>query len=181
MTARISNHLTARNISCRKLFLAAVPPSPSYSSADIGKVLTVGEGSETVQTVIVPEQTVTLSDALGAALTIAEGKSLPSVGESVAVTLNGEMIQTTVTEYGGNPVVRLSETTNFGILFDSDTDAYLVSTSTSDYGTYTVSLTASVPSVEPKWKNVFPPLPTADGNYILTISNGTASWTNQSS
>lgn len=38
---------------------------PSYSSSDIGKALTVGEGSETVQTVIVPEQTVTLEEGSG--------------------------------------------------------------------------------------------------------------------
>jgi hypothetical protein len=130
---------------------------PKYTSADKGKVLTVGEGSETVQTVIVPEQTVTLTvpeeglNPDAAILTGADFSSV-SVGTVALMSVNGVARTVTAVDpfgdggivfpYGdeNNTAIRRSAFTG-DIKFTSDVA-----------GTYTVSLSCSVPSVEPKWK-----------------------------
>lgn len=173
--------------------LGAIPSGlPSYTSADKGKVLTIGEGEGSVTTVIVPEQTVNLVD--GAA-------SL----SNVAITYDDLVVGDTATLHISDGVQSLEyemtvaedsegESTFLYYQYESDTEYYQILyhpqngwlifaqgiEHTPLSGEYTVSLVKTVPSVEPKWDNVFPPLPTANGNYILTISNGTASWTNQS-
>ena len=156
---------------------------PEYTSADKGKVLTIGEGEESVTTVIVPEQSVTMAvpDTFLVNVDYAGAISLAN-GTSATLVVNDAQIA--MTAYS----MEDAELGHIEIFEDENSEYNIVcaenSTTFSAGGlipgtTYTVSLSASVPSVEPKWDNVFPPLPTANGNYLLTISNGTASWTSQ--
>jgi len=129
---------------------------PKPTTSDIGKVLTVGEGSETVQTVIVPEQTVTLTVQQGGqpgavVLTGADFSSV-SVGTVALMSVNGVTRTVTAVDPLGNG----------GIVFpygDENNTAILKSAITGEIkfnsevaGTYTVSLVKTVTSVEPKWE-----------------------------
>jgi hypothetical protein len=130
---------------------------PSYSSADIGKVLTVGEGSETVQTVIVPEQTaefIAFGVNARAPITDVSFEGL-STGDSVNVIVNGN---TYAAEYGevqrGVGVFYTSEGYSFSIYYDGRSSQYLFddANASSVGDSIIVSATSSVPSVEPKWE-----------------------------
>lgn len=115
---------------------------PSYTSADIGKVLTIGEGeSETV--VIVPEQTVTYETATGV-IENADFSSV-SVGDVATMTVNGVAEEVTAMEVdgaigfviGGVAIVHLPDGTT---ILEAQP------------ATYTVSLAKTVTSIEPKWE-----------------------------
>jgi len=119
---------------------------PKPTSSDIGKVLTVGEGSETVQTVIVPEQTVTV-ESTPVPLVGADASGFV-VGNTGVMTVNGTDHNVTATDMGGpeRAIVYGDQESGFMIAYVQGSVLFKGSP-----GTYTVSLTASVPSVEPKW------------------------------
>lgn len=117
---------------------------PSYSSSDIGKVLTVGEG-DPVQTVIVPEQTVTASGENPAALTGADVSGFV-VGNEGVMTVNGTDYDVVASAINGAIVFGSAGSLMIGYMGD---DVLFVAIAP---GTYTVSLTVSVPKAEPKWE-----------------------------
>jgi hypothetical protein len=138
---------------------------PSYSSSDIGKVLTVGEGSETVQTVVVPEQTVTIADGEGNDLTGYDFSSV-SIGDVLQVTING-VTKNVEYEQGLGNLTKLMFDDEAGIVILCSIESLpqFVRLNAED-GTYTVSVSASVPSAEPKWE-------AASGGGIVDIAIGT--------
>lgn len=163
----------------------ADPPSglPSYTSADKGKVLALGEGSSSTTEVIVPEQSVTMAsytqgDEGVVAAIFSSSPFDPDEGfpeDDYVLKLNGVDYPLVSNEwsdldFGSGVYLYL----NYD---DVQTGLFLVVEGTTVGQTYTVSLTRSVPSVEPKWEQVIPALPTTDGDYKLTISDGVASWT----
>lgn len=130
---------------------------PEYSASDIGKVFTVGEGeAETV--VIVPEQTLTVTDDTTPTVNGLD-EAYFVVGQECTLTVNGDSYAATVREMAPNDptpiIVYFGATVTYGIEFISNEYRFFVTDSDSDEpvpGTYTVTLTASVPSVEPKWE-----------------------------
>ena len=130
---------------------------PPYTSADKGKVLTVGEGSESETVVIVPEQTVTVVEG-GSYLTNADFSSV-SVGTSGTMTIDVDSF----------PVVAQDLDGMIGFMAEDGGESYAIATDGTDVffetsitGTHTVSLTASVPSVELKFE------PPAEGGGKIT-------------
>lgn len=152
---------------------------PAYSPSDIGKVLTLGEGSETVQTVIVPEQTVTFSDE-PVLLTNANENAFKNLrsGETANAVINGVSYVATSFDLMG--------TVAYGVSLDQDTALFIkysedmggVVLNGDAPGTYTISMAASVTGVEPKWAVVLglPDYSNAEEDSILKIHNGVPIW-----
>ena len=155
---------------------------PEYTSADNGKVLTLGEGSESETVIIVPEQSVTIeyegAVPLNSALTdyFVEGAtaSLKINNTPHNVTCDKYLAFAYTSESGG---LLTTYTVYYLPEPDGDTPAGVYFNCNVD-GNYTVSLTKSVPVVEPKWEKIveLPELPAANGNYNLHIASGVASW-----
>ena len=133
---------------------------PPYTSADKGKGLILGEGSESETVVIVPEQTVTYDGETPALLTGADPSGFV-VGTAGVMTVNGTSYEVEAEEVSGAVAFIASE---------GGSDLYVIGEAPAGIafiqaghvpGTYTVSLTASVPSVEPKWEK---------GNIVMPIS-----------
>jgi hypothetical protein len=147
---------------------------PEYTSADKGKVLTVEEGSETVQTVIVPEQTVTVSGGRPASLTGADVSGFV-VGNTGVLTVNS--VDYDVVARDDNGVIAFGIPDN-GMIGLVNGNALFVAAAN---GTYTVSLTVSAPKVEPKWEAAIPTYP-KDGAFTLevedTSTGGTVTFNN---
>lgn len=119
---------------------------PSYTPADKGKVLTIGEGEGSVTTVIVPEQTVTQTE--GPIPLTGVDVSGFAVGVSGIMTINGTEYNVTAEESVGGAIAFPALEAEVIIVLDNG----VVTLGTPNPGTYTVSLSASVPSVEPKWE-----------------------------
>lgn len=117
---------------------------PPYTSADKGKVLTVGEGSGSETIVVVPEQTVTVES--GPVPLVGADASSFVVGNTGVMTVNGTDHNVTATDMDG-AIVYGGQEIGFMIAY-ADGEVMCAG----EPGTYTVSLTASVPSVEPKWE-----------------------------
>ena len=141
---------------------------PSYSSSDIGKALTIGEG-ESTETVIVPAQDIQLTDSNGAAVGEVEDADIEAFsnlqdGDSVVFVANGVVLPTTEVhriedEFGNvtidvagfvNPAQGLYslsyEVGGNNIMFRYMTQGGILPTH------MPLSLSVSVPSVEPKWE-----------------------------
>lgn len=119
---------------------------PPYTSADKGKVLTVGEGSGSETLTIVPEQTVTIETDEGSVPLVGADASGFVVGNTGVMTVNGTDYNVTATDMDG-AIVYGGQEIGFMIAY-ADGEVMCAG----EPGTYTVSLTASVPSVEPKWE-----------------------------
>ena len=133
---------------------------PEYTSADKGKVLTIGEGEGSVTTVVVPEQTMAVSD--DPSPVVGADSSAFVVGATAVLLAHGER------NVGGEYTLTCMEEEE-GIKGFVDERAplafFLYEGSVLVRGsedTWTFSLTASVPSVEPKWEGV--------GGYIHNAS-----------
>lgn len=144
---------------------------PEYTYADKGKVLTLGEGSESETVVVVPEQTVTIVEG-GSYLTNADFSSV-SVGTSGTMTIDTDSFQVIAQNLDGM----------IGFMAEEGGESYAIATDGTDVffetsitGTHTVSLTASVPSVEPKWEEIIPDYRLASEGDVLTIENGVPVW-----
>ena len=127
---------------------------PTYTDADIGKVLTLAEGSESETVVIVPEDTYTAT--AGVAYPVSDGDaSYFTAGQTATMNVNGTDYPVTGIENGGTVgfvAVIPHDPQNIEVVFyEYNGDIFLEVGLT---GTYTVSLTASVSSVEPKWVEV---------------------------
>lgn len=156
------------------------PPSslPSYTSADKGKVLGLGEGDTSTTEVIVPEQSVTTEYSSYISKYMAsveiDDVSQPSAdytytmtinGTDYPVVINGWQYWTNDHEYGIGPNIPDITSWNFVALNAEAAD------------TYTVSLTRSVPSVEPKWENVgIPAYTEEDIGSVLTVAEADAEY-----
>lgn len=139
---------------------------PPYTSADKGKVLTVGEGSESETVVIVPEQTVTLSPE-GFAVLSNVVDDLFTAGRIVNMTVDNETASGEIVGDGLGLAVNITHeslTWRIGKIDELGGFVFQVVDENEDPvpGTYTVSLTTSVPSVEPKWEK---------GNIVIPVSN----------
>ena len=140
---------------------------PSYTSSDVGKVLTVGEDAENPQTInIVPQQTVVLTqDDIAAELTGYDFSGV-SVGDTLTLTVDDHSetvtvitgggvelaVAATYSVQGGQQTVQIGFVTGTGAGFDCLFRGTGGDTATRKPGTYTVSLTKSVPSVAPVWQ-----------------------------
>lgn len=143
---------------------------PPYTSADKGKVLTVGEGSESETVTIVPEQTVTADGTTPTMLSNVNTDYLDNavVGDVAVLTVNGTEETATYTDMGSAYIFLA---TTYGVLYQSGQAALFSAAGTPvSAGDYTVSLTASVPSVEPKWEGLIPPFSVSDDEKSLTVS-----------
>lgn len=160
---------------------------PAYTSADKGKVLTVGEGSGTEDKYIISPQTVTL-DGNGDPAVLPVGSydfSEVTDGDTLTLTLNGDTtLITAASGYGydflynhesGTDTVQIAYSAEEGCGFNYLRRSGDVATQLA--GDYQISISKSVPSVEPKWEDIgLPDLPTIDGDYYLHIADGVASW-----
>ena len=152
---------------------------PAYSSSDIGKVMTLGEGSESETATIVPEQTVTFSDE-PVLLTNVNENTFQNLtpGETANAVINGVSYVATSFDTAGTVV--------YGVSLDPDTALFIAYSEemkgvvlTGDApGTYTISLTGLVHKAEPKWAVVLglPDYSNAEENSILKIHNGVPIW-----
>lgn len=121
---------------------------PAYTGADLGKVLTLGEGSG-IETVVVPEQTVTVDG--GSASVPNFDFSNVSAGDSFTLTVNG-VPYTGVAVASEVGIACVEETSAYGYTV-AYTGVLAIFTGTDlQDGSYTISLTVSIPSVEPKWE-----------------------------
>lgn len=129
---------------------------PPYTSADKGKFLGLGEGSSSTTEVIVPEQSVTLvgESPDPAPLTNADDFANLAAGTNCILRVNGVDYEVEVIEDSGVKYVDYDNYT-YTISYAPDGPYAGVSFGASD-GTYVVSLSASVPSVVPKWDYVIP-------------------------
>lgn len=137
---------------------------PPYTSADKGKSLTLGEG-DPVETAIVPEQSVTVAD--GAEKPTITTSGTISAGDSCVFTVNNVDYTTTAFEDSGGVAVAVGNyfalvTPHEGI--NPYFTAYSAYQGRYFFGTYAISISASVPSVEPKW----------EAKAIVTFSNSTS-------
>jgi hypothetical protein len=132
---------------------------PSYTSADIGKVLTVGEDAEhSVSETIIEEQTFTTDGTSSAKATLTvdftyeQASAYASAETDVIVVLDGNNIPTKFEwrVYGeqDRPVIYITDTA-FIVWNGIAVQARQLSKNT----TYTISVIRSIPSVEPKWEN----------------------------
>lgn len=125
---------------------------PPYTSADKGKVLTVGEGSESETVVVVPEQTVTI----GESPVVLSGAD--SSGFILGTTAHYEAVfrgELGDIEYEGDATCQEDDGVLFFTIPQCPGIALLngeVVAAGGHAGDWTISLTASVPSVEPKWE-----------------------------
>lgn len=135
---------------------------PEYTSADKDKVLTLGEGSGSETVIIVPEQSLTVTDDAMPTLNGVE-EAYFVVGQECTLTVNEDSYAVTVTETDQSdptPMIEyIGDTVDYGIVFISNEYRFYVSDNDTGElvpGTYTVTLTATVPSVEPKWEGIIP-------------------------
>lgn len=125
---------------------------PPYTSADKDKVLTIGEGEGSVTTVIVPEQTMAVSDSPSPV--VGADSSAFVVGATAILVAHGER------NVGGEYTLTCVEKKGIkGFAGDRAPLAFFLYEGSvlvrgSEEDTWTFSLTASVPSVEPKWEGV---------------------------
>jgi hypothetical protein len=127
-----------------------------------------------VTTVIVPEQTVTLQADTPVAVSGADasafvvGKTARLIADSGKV--KDDRVVTCVEKEGIIAFAEQGAPIGFAILNGSVMAA-------GAEGTWTVSLTASVPSVVPKWEDIgLPDYSNADEGAVLKIVNGVPTW-----
>ena len=125
---------------------------PSYTAADKGKFLGLGDAAP-VETFIVPEQTITAAAESDPALSNVDVSFFSSshVGETATISVNGVEETATCEESGGEYDYA---STNWMVWINDGTPCLSSLITPLEAGTYTVSLTTSVPAVEPKWTQV---------------------------
>jgi len=156
---------------------------PSYSSSDIGKVLTVGEGSETVQTVIVPQQTVNFVEGTASLSNVAMTYDDLVVGDTATLHISDvaqsneyEMTVTAETSGKGTFLYYLyTSGTEYYQIFNHQQNGWTIFAEGIEHtplsGKYTVSLIASIPKAEPKWET-----PSAGGGALVIKATGEAKY-----
>lgn len=123
---------------------------PSYTSADKGKVLGLGEGEGSVTTVIVPEQTVTFNDGIGYPTNCDPTGFV--VGATGVISVNGTQYNATCAN-AGNALAFSSQETEIIVGYANNS---VIVAGGGILEQATISLTASVPAVEPKWETQEP-------------------------
>lgn len=137
---------------------------PSYSSSDIGKVLTVGEASPVeTEVVVVPEQTVTVSHGTqyyyASLADVNIDWSNATAGDSISLTVNGSKYTAnySANAFGAPAFVAMNGSSPIAAVANTGSDkAYVNTFLTAASGEYTVSATA-VQSVTPSVQTVIVP------------------------
>lgn len=150
---------------------------PSYTSADKGKGLFLAEDAEhpTAQT-IVSEQTVSVTSESGlSGVAITHTGEIVN-GETYTMTVNGVSESVTASAMLDSVVCILAITGGSAVISSGDGTDYTFTALTDGYvpieGTYTISLTKSVPSVAPAWTNALPAVTEEDDGDVLTVVDG---------
>ena len=126
---------------------------PPYTAADKGKVLTLGEGSESETVVIVPEQTVTTAEMSGAYAGIIAGYEFAEFlndvrqYENFVITVGSNSYPAT---YSGEGIT--SENNEYMIVGVPDGVLFADMTATAS-ASYSVAISAVTPVTEPKWQS----------------------------
>ena len=123
---------------------------PEYTSADKGKVLTIGEGEGGETVVIVPEQTVTQTEG-PVPLTGVDVSGFVA-GVSGIMTVDGTEYNVTADALPTGDIGFMAVGAGIAIVLDNG----VVTCGMSNPGTHTVSLTSLIPTVEPKWEDTEP-------------------------
>ena len=129
---------------------------PPYTSDDIGKVLTVGEVGEPVETIVVPQQSFVFDD--GDVLLTAQNIGSISDGTSVIFTINGTPHEVVATGEGAAWTVSYStgpfSNTYEIYCMDGEVYANFYDPKTGNYviGEQTATLTALVPAAGTMWE-----------------------------
>lgn len=148
---------------------------PSYSSSDIGKVLTVGEAEPVA---VVPEQTVSLTDGVGQLANF--DFSALSVGDVVSITIDyagSSTVPANVVDDNGH--LKIVEDSGYGNAYITDAGIVdLGMTGFSDSVGITVTFTPSTSIAEPKWEATgLPDYSNAAEGAVLKIVSGVPTWT----
>jgi len=168
-------------ITRQEYFLAKIAESgggggsslPSYTSSDVGKVLTVGEG-ELVETVVAPEQTVTLTAEIPySALTGTIDSAFQNIREGATATavINGTTYQAIgIVAAGSNMTAYKVDELHAFFTYAGQLGVTVFGIEDTEFegGSYTVSLTAEVPKPELKWD---------DDTLLITVEAGTSDTT----
>lgn len=125
---------------------------PSYTSSDVGKVLTVGEGQggDTETVTIISEQTVNILEGeIAASVNATSDISRLQVGDSVTIVVNGVTYTEVADSIHDTIVVPVGE--NYDISVFTDSCAF-----SAPVGSYTISATAEIRTqvVAPVWQTV---------------------------
>lgn len=131
---------------------------PDYTSADVGKVLQVGEDPEhPVEGVVVPEQTVTTVQGSQFCYATIEGSTIDwssaESGDSIKLTINGTDYQAgyDAVTFGAPAFIATNGGTPVGaIAFVSGQVTFLTTTT----GDYAIKATAEIPGATPVWGSV---------------------------
>lgn len=126
---------------------SALPP---YTSADKGKFLGLGEGEESETIIVVPEQTVTFNDGIGYPTNCDSTGFV--VGATGVISVNGTQYNATCADVG-NALAFSSQETEIIVGYANNS---VIVAGGGILEQATVSLTASVPAVEPKWETQEP-------------------------
>ncbi len=130
---------------------------PPYTAADKGKGLFIGE-AEPVETVVIPEQSVTIETAgfEGAKQLVGADENYfknVQIGDNMTLVFGAHSYVLTATELVDG-VIGFAMFGSLFIAYDTifGTNKVLAGTMGGSVETTTISATASVPSVEPKWE-----------------------------
>lgn len=151
---------------------------PEYTSADLGKVLTVGEAEPVAA---VPEQTVTVEG--DPSFVENADASYFVTGQAAVMKINGNSYNVTAAEqHGIIGFVYAAEENVYQFLYFAESvegfpaGVYFVAETD---GEYTVSLEIPSDDVITTWKPVstdLPAAPSENGIYLLSVNNGVLSW-----
>lgn len=128
---------------------------PAYTSADAGKVLTVGDRTEAV--VVVPEQTVTTVQGAQFCYAAVDGSTIDwasaESGDSIKLTINGTeyVADYDAVSFGEPAFIALSGGAPVGAIANVGGTVTFLTTAT---GEYTIKATAEVPGATPVWGSV---------------------------
>ena len=156
---------------------------PSYNSSDLGKVLTV-EAGELEETVVVPEQTVTITTGKTySILTGTDDSLLQNIeyGSKATAIINGTTYRAIGAavpggEFGAYHVPELNAV--FAYISKLGGAVFGIQGEEPETGTYTVFLKALVTTVAPVWESpeTLPDYSSAQENDVLTIKSGNPVW-----
>lgn len=125
----------------------------------------------TTTEVIVPQQTAAISGGQPAFLLNVTGTV--ENGDNCVLTINGTDYSATAEDDGHDGIQIVASSAGAALGFSKGVCYFAASAD----GTYTISLTRSAPSVEPKWEAALPDYSNAEEGATLKIVHGVPTWT----